>query len=190
MFKKNKFGMAICEKCSFAIYFSQEDNNIFKEPFYIPLNNKQSINNFKCPVCNGNYRVATKKEWNIINSNNISNADKRFPLTKFIGYFTNENIPDDLINQRNQYIFSSRNSLIMASEPEYQNRERLRKEENMKQAAELHEKYLNAPKCPTCNSTNISRISGTHRVVSTGLLGLASSDIGKTMCCKSCGYKW
>lgn len=48
----------------------------------------------------------------------------------------------------------------------------------------------NRPKCPNCHSTNIQKISGTKRWFSTGLFGLASSDIGKSMCCKQCGYKW
>lgn len=48
----------------------------------------------------------------------------------------------------------------------------------------------NVPKCPTCGSTNIKKISGTKRWVGTGLFGLASSDLGKTMQCNSCGYKW
>lgn len=48
----------------------------------------------------------------------------------------------------------------------------------------------NEPKCQTCGSTNIQKISATKRWGSTGLFGLASSNIGKTMCCKNCGYKW
>ena len=48
----------------------------------------------------------------------------------------------------------------------------------------------NRPKCPNCHSTNIQKISGTIRWLSTGLFGLASSDIGKSMVCKQCGYKW
>ena len=47
-----------------------------------------------------------------------------------------------------------------------------------------------SPKCPHCGSTNISKISTTSRMISTGLFGLASSKIGKTMECKKCGYKW
>ena len=31
--------------------------------------------------------------------------------------------------------------------------------------------YLNKPKCPTCNSTNITKISSTKRFVTTGLFG-------------------
>ena len=48
----------------------------------------------------------------------------------------------------------------------------------------------NIPKCPTCGSTDIRKISGTKRFVSTGIFGLASSNIGKNMECRSCGAKW
>ena len=48
----------------------------------------------------------------------------------------------------------------------------------------------NTTKCPTCGSTNIQKISGTKRWLSTGLFGLASSDIGKSMVCRSCGFKF
>lgn len=58
------------------------------------------------------------------------------------------------------------------------------------QANAQAQELLNKPKCPTCGSTNVQKISTTKRWVSTGLFGLASSDIGKTMCCKNCGYKW
>ena len=42
------------------------------------------------------------------------------------------------------------------------------------------------PKCPTCGSTNIKKISTTNRIVSTGLFGLASSKIGKQWHCNNC----
>ena len=54
----------------------------------------------------------------------------------------------------------------------------------------LNQTLENVPRCPTCNSTKVEKISTTKRWVSTGLFGLASSNIGKTMHCKNCGYKW
>lgn len=48
----------------------------------------------------------------------------------------------------------------------------------------------NVPHCPTCGSTNVQKISGMKRWLSVGLFGLASSDVGKSMVCKKCGYKW
>lgn len=59
-----------------------------------------------------------------------------------------------------------------------------------RQEQEKMQKQANIPHCPTCGSTNIQKISGTKRWLSTGLFGLASSDIGKSMVCKKCGYKW
>ena len=46
------------------------------------------------------------------------------------------------------------------------------------------------PKCPTCQSTNISKIGTLNRMASVGFLGLASSKIGKTHKCNSCGHTW
>ena len=38
------------------------------------------------------------------------------------------------------------------------------------------------PKCPTCGSTNIEKISTLNRAVSIGMVGLASDKIGKQFC--------
>lgn len=48
----------------------------------------------------------------------------------------------------------------------------------------------NVVKCPTCQSTNISKIGTLNRMASVGLFGLASSKIGKTHKCNSCGGTW
>lgn len=45
-------------------------------------------------------------------------------------------------------------------------------------------------KCPTCQSTNITKIGTLNRMASVGLFGLASSKIGKTHKCNSCGGTW
>lgn len=63
-------------------------------------------------------------------------------------------------------------------------------ESNNQQESSKQTEEDNTPHCPTCGSTDIQKISGTKRWLSTGLFGLASSDIGKSMCCKKCGYKW
>lgn len=46
------------------------------------------------------------------------------------------------------------------------------------------------PKCPTCQSLDIEKISLTSKVVGGALFGLFSSNVRKTMHCKNCGYKW
>lgn len=49
---------------------------------------------------------------------------------------------------------------------------------------------VNIPKCPTCGSTNIEKISVGKKIKGSMLFGIFSSDVRKTMHCKNCGYKW
>lgn len=51
-------------------------------------------------------------------------------------------------------------------------------------------KESNTPKCPTCGSTNIEKISTTSKAIGFVAVGVFSSNFGKTMECKNCGYKW
>lgn len=46
------------------------------------------------------------------------------------------------------------------------------------------------PKCPTCGSTNIEKISAAKKVGGSLLFGIFSSDMRNSMHCKDCGYKW
>lgn len=81
----------------------------------------------------------------------------------------------------------SREHLVNPStqhELEYQARVQKAQSENIIQ----HQQ--NMPKCPTCHSTNISKIGTLNRMVSVGLFGLASSKIGKTHKCNNCGMTW
>ena len=48
----------------------------------------------------------------------------------------------------------------------------------------------NKPKCPTCNSTNIQKISATSKVVGASLFGLFSKNATSQFKCNNCGYKW
>lgn len=48
----------------------------------------------------------------------------------------------------------------------------------------------NTPKCPTCGSTNVSKISTAKKAFGFAAVGVFSSNFGKTMKCKNCGHKW
>lgn len=50
--------------------------------------------------------------------------------------------------------------------------------------------HRNSPKCPTCGSMNVEKISLSKKVVGGAMFGLFSSSVRKTMHCKNCGYKW
>ena len=52
------------------------------------------------------------------------------------------------------------------------------------------QKFSTGPKCPTCGSSNIRKISTGERMVSVGMLGLFSKKISKSFKCNSCGYTW
>lgn len=51
-------------------------------------------------------------------------------------------------------------------------------------------KPKNTPKCPTCGSTNIEKISAGKKAIGFVAVGVFSSNFVKTMHCKNCGYKW
>ena len=51
-------------------------------------------------------------------------------------------------------------------------------------------KPKNTPKCPTCGSTKVHPISTAKKATGFVLAGVFSSNFGKTMECKQCGYKW
>ena len=48
----------------------------------------------------------------------------------------------------------------------------------------------NIPKCPTCSSTNIRKISTTRKVAGAIGFGLLSKTAKSQFECKDCGYKW
>ena len=52
------------------------------------------------------------------------------------------------------------------------------------------EEQSRVPKCPTCQSTNIRKMSGVERGVSIYTFGIFSKKINKTFKCQNCGYTW
>lgn len=46
------------------------------------------------------------------------------------------------------------------------------------------------PKCPTCGSTNIKKISVGSKIVGAGLFGIFSKTARSQFKCNDCGYKW
>ena len=48
----------------------------------------------------------------------------------------------------------------------------------------------NIPKCPTCGSTDLKKISTTSKVAGAAMFGLFSKTARSQFECKNCGYKW
>lgn len=54
----------------------------------------------------------------------------------------------------------------------------------------ISESIANAPKCPTCQSTDILKISGLSKVVSVAVWGIFSQKVHKQWHCNNCGSEW
>ena len=67
-----------------------------------------------------------------------------------------------------------------------------REEKESRERVNLPSSYTpkNTPKCPTCGSTNVEKISTTSKAIGFAMVGIFSSNFRKTMRCKQCGYKW
>lgn len=48
----------------------------------------------------------------------------------------------------------------------------------------------NKPKCPTCGSTKLSKVSTISKAGSVALWGLFSQKVKKNWHCGNCGYEW
>ncbi len=55
---------------------------------------------------------------------------------------------------------------------------------------EEQKELLNKPKCPTCQSTNIKKVSTTSKVINTAIYGIFGTKRYKTFHCNNCGYEW
>lgn len=92
-----------------------------------------------------------------------------------------------LLEIRENPLFDEEKFNYVVTQEEYAER---RKQMNYKIPTYLDSESQHIPKCPTCGSTNIEKISGIKRATSEIMFGIFSPTIGKTFCCKNCGYKW
>lgn len=87
-------------------------------------------------------------------------------------YKTAEMIVNDYLEDYSNEISECQNSIR-----DYQNR---------KQMEELN----NKPKCPTCNSTNLRKISTVSKAANTALFGMLGTKRYRQFHCNNCGYEW
>lgn len=82
------------------------------------------------------------------------------------------------------------------------NREKTYYEEQRERAKQIQQRKIeairqqqecdkqNLPKCPTCSSTNIEKISSLDKAAGAVMFGLFSKTARSQFKCKNCGYKW
>lgn len=126
----------------------------------------------KCDYCN-NLLLPVPDEF-------LGGRSKLFIKKELKDQFINDYIKSS--SEFDQYLFEHREKDMF--------NKRMSDRAKLAHGASILEEKSRVPKCPTCGSTNIKKISGTKRWLSAGLFGLASSNIGKSMCCQNCGYKW
>lgn len=62
---------------------------------------------------------------------------------------------------------------------------------DIKASLNIPKRPTNTPKCPTCNSANIQKISLERKGCLLALFGIfAIGTVGKTFKCNNCGYQW
>lgn len=81
-----------------------------------------------------------------------------------------------------QYLFDHRDEILAKQSAEF--------DAKMAHGKAVLEKHGRVPKCPTCQSTNIRKMSGVEREVSIYTFGIFSKKINKTFKCQNCGYTW
>lgn len=64
------------------------------------------------------------------------------------------------------------------------------KDDEIEQECFQSQQSNNIPKCPTCGSTNIEKISLTSKAIGAGLFGIFSKTARSQFKCNNCGYKW
>lgn len=76
----------------------------------------------------------------------------------------------------------SEEAVKQREEKEYRNR--------LNMPSSYKAKESNKPKCPTCGSTNVKKISTGKKAIGFATVGIFSSNFGKTYECLQCKHKW
>ena len=126
----------------------------------------------KCPQCKGKM-MATGKEYNSFWQRSPNKDDWWDAL---------ENLEETV---REEYVYSN----PQFNQKKYEKREQKDQERIARNKAGLSP-LDNHPKCPTCGSENLSRISGIGTISIFGNFGITNGDAGKTFKCNNCGYRW
>lgn len=134
----------------------------------------------RCPGClNMVYLQRTTHEWNYYKNKAIESND----TSKNLGAAIEEIIFNEEAS-KNKYFNPQERARVISQEQ----RQKVFAEDKQKQEEEKAESCK--PKCPTCGSTNIEKISTTSKVVGASLFGLFSKTARSQFKCKNCGYKW
>lgn len=182
-----------CEKCGYVghVLFNKKCKNCKIKMKILPEEIKQKYNIF-----NDSWSEIGTQINGFGNNTIIGTIDEELALREELISRTNNFVLNELANSS---IFSLEAYNLQVTKKRETNKELA--EFNHKQSCERLAKNLARmqkekdkqnciPKCPTCGSTNVVKISLAQKAVGGAMVGLYSSDIRNTMHCKNCGAKW
>lgn len=118
--------------------------------------------------------------------NNVEPVPRQFLSCEFS---INNELKEQFINEYiktspefDKYLFEHRDEILAKQSADFDTK--------MVNGKAVLEEKSRVAKCPSCGSSNVSKIGTLKRMVSIVLFGLASSNIGKTHKCNNCGTTW
>lgn len=145
---------------------------------YIDTKGKHNI----CPFCNS---VLQESDWELKEARCCMEFERKNMEEDIFRHFVKNNKNFNMEAYQNRLQISKEQEKHREREIEVTNRQ-IEAEWAARRAAE----QANAPRCPTCGSTNLKKIDALDRAISVSFLGLASGKIGKSFKCNHCGYMW
>lgn len=111
-----------------------------------------------------------------------SKSNKVEPVTSTADLQSHEALREKYVYSSEHFSKKAYNNML-----EYDRKERKRLQEYWDTAGRSEQPK---PKCPTCGSTDLRKVSVGAKAVSVGLFGIFSQKVKKTWHCNSCGYEW
>ncbi len=179
-----------CSNCGYDIFEFMKNNGLiygnrllYDKLFICPncgtIDAGERVIRLKCYECGAPYRSTdidrSLYHDELINAciNNSSDEYTHDLLEKYVGDTINWNIYNARENKQN----TIRKKRII--------------QDKQKQAEEqTRQDAINIPKCPTCKSTDIKKITATSKIAGAIGFGLLSKTAKSQFECKNCGYKW
>ncbi len=135
---------------------------------------------YNCPICKSVFYKLSKNDGNKLIKYNQSQR------IQWVEDKIGHPIPYELSELRENY----KNKKWQEIEQQKEYEQSIKLNAALEHGEKIIEEQSNIPKCPTCGSSNIKRVSGTSKAVSVAMFGLLSQKVKKQFHCNNCGYEW
>lgn len=174
----NNFGY-YCPICATELCKSKPSTIQLSKSSYRTSSNDDNLQPYRCLVC-GELVKATRTKYELTHYIDIAN-ERYGNDNRYIDVILEEIKQNPLFSEKKYRAAKQK----IKEENDAQWRERIIKNTEQKSTEAQY-----VPKCPTCGSANIEKISTTSKVVGATMFGLLSKTARSQFKCKNCGYKW